>query len=254
MEYTWRWFGPDDPVSLADIRQAGATGVVTALHHLGNGTVWPRSEIDARRALIEASGLRWSVVESIPVPEPIKLGAADWRAYAQNWTETALNLAASGVTTICYNFMPVLDWTRTQLRHKLPDGAECLRFDLIDLAAFDLCILKRTGASASYPAALCAAAVRRADQMDDAARAVLSDTVLAGLPGAEESYTLEGFRDQLARYNGIGPDRLRANLAAFLHYVLPQLGAAGVRLAIHPDDPPRTILGAVSANRVGVRA
>lgn len=243
MEYTWRWFGPDDPVSLADIRQAGATGIVTALHHLPNGSIWSPEEITRRKAMIEAEGLRWSVVESIPVPEAIKLGLPGWQDLADAWAQSALNLAAQGITTICYNFMPVLDWTRTQLRHRLPDGAECLRFDRVDLALFDLFILRRPGAENSYEAPLQAAAAARHQQMDDAARTALTATILAGLPGAEESYSLDGFRAQIARYAEVDAAALRDNLGQFLARIMPQLAPRGVKLAIHPDDPPRPILG-----------
>ncbi len=243
MRQCWRWFGPDDPVRLADIRQAGATGVVTALHHLPNGRVWPAAEIAARQAEITAAGLVWEVVESIPVHEDIKTGAPGWEALADAWAETAVNLARAGVRTICYNFMPVLDWTRTELAHRLPDGAECLRFDAEVLAAFDLFELARPGAAAEHGPALAARAAARHAAMDGAARAALARTILAGLPGAEESYTLPAFRARLAAYAGIGPERLRERLAAFLARVLPAAEAAGARLALHPDDPPRPLFG-----------
>lgn len=243
MEYTWRWFGPDDPVSLADIRQAGATGIVTALHHLPNDTVWTPAEIAARKAQIEAAGLRWSVVESIPVPEAIKLGQDGWQDLADTWAQSALNLADQGVGTICYNFMPVLDWTRTALRHQLPDGAECLRFDHVDLAVFDMFILRRDGAQHAYTPAVQAEAARRFGTLPPAARDALADTVLAGLPGAEESYGLDEFAAKVAGYADMDAAKLRQNLANFLRRVLPVLAPRGIRLAIHPDDPPRPILG-----------
>ncbi|MFN4271795.1 MAG: mannonate dehydratase [Aliihoeflea sp.] len=243
MRYTWRWFGPDDPVSLSDIRQAGATEVVTALHHVPNGTVWTPSEIGRRRAEVEAAGLAWRVVESIPVCDAIKTGAADWRERADIWAESARNLAASGIDAICYNFMPVLDWTRTELDHRLPDGASCLRFDNVQFAAFDLHILSRDGAEADHDAPTRLSAREAFEAMDEAAIDRLTTTILAGLPGSEESFTLDGFRDRLAMYDGITPDRLRANLAAFLQRVLPQLEGTGVKLAIHPDDPPRALFG-----------
>ena len=243
MRYTWRWFGPDDPVSLSDIRQAGATEVVTALHHVPNGTVWTPAEIERRRAEVEAAGLAWRVVESIPVCDAIKTGAADWREKADIWAESARNLAASGIDTICYNFMPVLDWTRTELDHRLSDGASCLRFDNVQFAAFDLHILCREGAEADHDAPTRLSAREAFEAMDEAAIDRLTTTILAGLPGSEESFTLDGFRDRLAMYDGITPDRLRANLAAFLQRVLPQLEGTGVKLAIHPDDPPRALFG-----------
>lgn len=243
MEYTWRWFGPEDPVSLADARQAGATGIVSALHHVPNGKVWPLEDIARRKALIEAAGLRWSVVESIPVPEAIKLGEEGWEALADAWAQSALNMAQHGVMTICYNFMPVLDWTRTRLRHRLADGAECLRFDLVDLAVFDVHILQRPNARRAYSPALLKQADIRIKDLDDTQRTALIDTILAGLPGSEESYDLDGFRDQIARYDGLSADGLRRNLAQFLARVVPQIAAHGVQLALHPDDPPRPIFG-----------
>jgi len=243
MEQTWRWFGPDDPVTLADIRQAGATGIVTALHHLPNGAVWPVAEIAARKAMIEAAGLRWSVVESIPVHEDIKTGAPGWQDRADAWAQSAENLAVCGVLVICYNFMPVLDWTRTALRHTRPDGAECLRFDNDAAAAFDLFILRRAGAEADHGPDVCARAEAAFAAMDADARDALTATILAGLPGAEESWTVDTFRDRLAVYDGLGEAGLRRQLAAFLTRVLPRVQAAGAVLAIHPDDPPRPLFG-----------
>lgn len=243
MEYTWRWFGPDDPISLADIRQAGATGVVSALHHLPNDSVWSHDEIARRKAMIEGAGLIWSVVESIPVPEAVKLGQDGCDALCDMWAQSALNLAQQGIVTICYNFMPVLDWTRTELRHRLSDGAECLRFDRVDLAVFDMFILKRPAAAQSYGAAVQSAAATRFKQMDAEQVAALSATILAGLPGTETSYSLSDFQEQISRYAGIDAAALRRNLSRFLTRVMPQLAPHGVRLAIHPDDPPRPILG-----------
>ena len=240
MKQTWRWFGPDDAVTLADIRQAGATGIVTALHHLPNGAVWPRAEIEARRRMIAEAGLTWEVVESIPVHEDIKTAAPGWEAHADAWAESLRNLGACGIRTVCYNFMPVLDWTRTALDHELPDGARCLRFDAADFAAFDIHVLERPGARDDHPAAIVAEADRRAPTLD---REGLTATILAGLPGSEESYTPAQFRDRLAAYDGIDAQALRANLAAFLHRVLPVAAEAGVVLAIHPDDPPRPLFG-----------
>ena len=240
---TWRWFGPDDPVTLADIRQAGATGIVTALHELPNGAVWPREAIAARQEMIAEAGLTWQVVESVPVHEDIKIGAPGWERYADAWAESIRNLAAQGIGTVCYNFMPMLDWTRTDLAHELPNGARCLRFDNVDAAVFDLHILGREGAEADHAREVRQAARARHDGMDDAAIAALTDTILAGLPGAEESFTLDGFRAHLSRYDGIGAEGLRANLAAFLQRVVPVAEQAGVKLAIHPDDPPRPLFG-----------
>lgn len=243
MQETWRWFGPDDPVTLADVRQAGASGIVTALHDVPNGGLWPVEAIEARKAMIEEAGLQWSVVESIPLHEDIKTGAPGWREYAGIWAENLKRLARAGVTTICYNFMPVLDWTRTDLDYELPNGARCLRFDHLRFAAFDLYMLGRKGAEADYPAETreAARAVYEAMSADD--RELLTNNIIAGLPGSEESYTLDGFRQQLAAYDGLGPDDLRTQLAEFLKIVIPVAEEEGAILGIHPDDPPRSLFG-----------
>ncbi|MGY4750156.1 mannonate dehydratase [Pannonibacter sp. Q-1] len=243
MEQTWRWFGPADPVSLADIRQAGATGIVSALHDQPNGTVWPVERILERKAVIEAAGLTWSVVESIPVHEDIKTAAPGWERYAEAWVESMVNLARCGVRIICYNFMPVIDWTRTDLAYELPDGARCLRFDADAFAAFDLFILKREGAEAEYSAQEIDQARAAHAAMSEADVAKLMANIIAGLPGAEESYSLDSFRARLATYAEVDAERLRANLAAFLKIVIPVAEKEGVVLAIHPDDPPRPLFG-----------
>ena len=243
MLHTWRWFGPADPVSLSDVRQAGASGVVSALHDLANGVVWTPERIALRKAEIEAAGLTWSVVESIPVHEDIKTGAPGWEAHADAWAESLANLARAGITTICYNFMPVLDWTRTDLAYELEDGARCLRFDQTALAAFDLFILEREGADADYTAERREAAKRYHDALSPDARQRLCDNVIAGLPGSEESYSIEAFRARLAAYEGLGAEGLRRNLEAFLKRVVPVAEREGARLAIHPDDPPRPLFG-----------
>ncbi|SNR68432.1 mannonate dehydratase [Puniceibacterium sediminis] len=243
MRQAWRWFGPDDAISLQEIRQTGASGIVTALHHLANGTVWPCDEIIARRDMITAVGLTWDVVESIPVHEDIKTAAPGWERHALAWAESLTNLGACGIRTVCYNFMPVLDWTRTNLWYELPDGARCLRFDATDFAAFDIHVLCRPGAEDDHDPDMRARAATRAVEITQADRDALTATILAGLPGSEESYTAEGFKARLTAYDGIGPDDLRANLAAFLAIVLPAAEAAGIVLAIHPDDPPRPIFG-----------
>lgn len=243
MKQTWRWFGPNDAVTLSEIRQTGATGIVTALHHLPNGTVWPRDQIMARKQMIEEAGLTWDVVESIPVHEDIKTASPGWERHADAWAESLRNLGACGITTVCYNFMPVLDWTRTDLGYLLPDGARCLRFDAVDFAVFDIHVLQRQGAADDHPEVIRQAADERAASLTPDAAQKLTDTILAGLPGSEESYTLDLFRARLADYAGIDAKTLQANLTAFLQHVLPAAEEAGVVLAIHPDDPPRPIFG-----------
>ncbi len=240
---TWRWFGPNDPVSLADIRQAGATGVVSALHDLPNGTVWSIEAIAAYRDMIEAAGLRWEVVESVPVHEDIKRGAPGWEDKADAWAQSIRNLAACGVKTVCYNFMPLLDWTRTDLSFALPDGAQCLRYDAVDAAMFDIHILARPGAPQDHIPEVVQAAQIRFDKLALDGAQALTDTIIAGLPGAEESFDLDSFRQALAGYDRVGAEELRANLAAFLRHVIPVAEEVGVRLGIHPDDPPFPIFG-----------
>jgi mannonate dehydratase len=243
MEHTWRWFGPRDPISLAEIRQTGATGVVTALHEVPNGEVWPVEAIAARRAEIEAAGLTWSVVESIPVPESVKRGEPGSDRLLATYAQSVRNLAACGIDVVCYNFMPVLDWTRTDLAHRLPDGSWALRFDQDAFAAFDMFLLQRPGAADEYTDQEVTRAWAHLEMLSTAQRDRLVATVIAGLPGAEESHTLESLRAELARYAGIDGPALRSNLARFLAAVVPVAEEVGVRMAIHPDDPPRPLLG-----------
>jgi mannonate dehydratase len=246
MEQTWRWWGPADPITLSHVRQTGATGIVTALHDVPTGQLWTVEAIAERRRAIEADptlGLRWSVVESLPIPEAIKLGEGALSPLFETYCQSIRNLAACGVTTICYNFMPVLDWTRTELRAPLLGGGTALRFNAHQFAAFDCLMLERPGAEADHPPEVLVRGRTWFAQASEADKRTLVDTIMAGLPGAFDRYDIPGLRTMLARFAGIDRAALRANLVHFLRNVTPAAEEAGVRLAIHPDDPPRALLG-----------
>ncbi|CAM3252859.1 mannonate dehydratase [Paracoccus nototheniae] len=249
MRQTWRWFGPKDLVSIDDMLQAGVEGVVTALHHIPTGQVWTPDQIAERQAQLAVmsdgapSGLAWEVVESLPVSEDIKRQTGDWRLHIENWKTSMRHLAAAGIEVICYNFMPILDWTRTDLSYRLKNGATCMRYDALDFAAFDLFILQRKGVADDYTPEMQDAARARLATMSDARRQELTGNVVFGLPGAAERMSLDDVKDHLARYDAITPDRLRGHLVDFLAEVTPLAEELGMRLCCHPDDPPFPLLG-----------
>ena len=243
MTQTWRWYGPNDPVSLLDVRQAGAMGVVNALHHIPNGDIWSVKEIQKRKNEIEKAGLTWDVVESLPVHEKIKTRSADFEQIIENYKESMKNLAACGVYVICYNFMPILDWTRTRLDMPLENGSLALEYNASELRVFDLCILRREGAQQDYTIEEIEQAKNQFKNLEALDIQRISDNMLKGLPGSEEGYSMEEFKAMLDTYKGINADKLRSHLVQFLSEIIPLAEELGIRMCIHPDDPPFTLLG-----------
>ena len=243
MKQTWRWFGPDDPVKLSHVRQAGATGIVTALHHLNDGRAWPDDEIGKRKAEVEAAGLTWSVVESIIVHEDVKTRTGRFRELIENYKASIRAVAAAGIKTVCYNFMAITDWTRTDLDYPMWHGGTALRFDIIEFCAYDVLVLKRTGAETEHPAERIEAARKRLATMSESDLARLEQNLIGWVPAREFIYDRESFRRALDVYRDLSADGLRENLFAFLREIVPVAEEAGVKLAIHPDDPPFPIFG-----------
>ena len=252
MQECWRWFGPDDPVTLAHARQAGATGIVTALHHMNKGMAWTADEVAKRRAEIEAAGLVWSVVESIAVPECIKTRDGDCEQQIENWIASMRAVAAAGVKVVCYNFMAITDWTRTDLMWPLPHGGFALRFDRVDFIAYDAFVLKRK--NLEYGEAELAAAKARFEAMPEARMAQIERNLIDWVPARETAHDRQGFLSQLARYEGVGPEALSGALKQFLKAVVPVAEEMGVALAIHPDDPPFPLFGLPRVNSTAADA
>lgn len=243
MLQSWRWFGPEDPIPLDHVRQAGASGIVTALHHIYDGRAWTDEDVALRKRLVEDAGFTWAVCESIPVPNAIKHRRGDAAGAIGRWKDSLAALGRAGVPVVCYNFMPVVDWTRTNLRFPMPSTGLALRFDMPDFVGYDVFVLKRRDAEGDYAPALVEEGRRRVAAMSESALATLERTVIAGLPGGEDSYTRESIRARIAEYDDLSPDAMRDNLTLFLREIVPVAEAFGVRLAIHPDDPPVSLFG-----------
>ncbi len=243
MQETWRWFGPGDTITLRQIRQAGATGIVTSLHEIPTGEVWPLSVIQSRKAEIEAAGMNWSVVESVPLHNDIKTRTGDYLRYIANYQETLRNLGAAGIDTVCYNFMPVVDWTRTNLSYQLPNASQALRFEMTDFIAYDVFMLERENAEQDYNQEQLDVAKARFEALSPAERELLEKNIIAGLPGGEGSYDRKGIRKAIAQFIALGTEGYREHLFAFLREIIPVAEEAGVKMCIHPDDPPFSLFG-----------
>ncbi len=243
MLQSWRWFGPNDPVTLDHVRQAGASGIVSALHQIYDGRAWTPEDIAKRKGIIEAAGLTWAVCESIPVHNSIKLRSGPYRQYIDNWKTSLANLGRAGVPVVCYNFMPVVDWTRTDLLHSMPTTGFALRFDMVDFAAYDAFVLRRADAEKDYDAALLAAAREKLDGMSENQIATLEKNIIAGLPGGEDSYDRAGIARRIAQFDETGPEAMREHLFEFIREIAPVAEENNVRLGIHPDDPPFSLFG-----------
>jgi len=243
MQETWRWFGPDDTVTPQQIRQAGASGVVTALDHIKTGEIWPLEEIKTRQSLLTQNGIEWTVAESVPVHQDIKLRKGNYQVFIDNYRQSLVNLGKQGIKRVCYNFMPVVDWTRTNLSFELENGSSALRFEMSDFVAYDIHILERPNAASDYSEAQVGKAAERFSGMDDEDKILLESNIIAGLPGGEGSYDRQGIREAIEVFRGIGTAGLRRNLLSFLADIVPTAEAAGVVLAIHPDDPPFSLFG-----------
>lgn len=240
---TWRWFGPSDPISLTRIKQAGATGIVSSLHDVATGELWSKQAIEEHKALIESEGLTWEVIESIPVHNNIKTRTGNYRTLIENYKQSIVNAAECGIYTICYNFMPVVDWTRTNLMYQLPNKSHALRFEMTDFAAYDIFILERVGARESYSPDVIAKAEKSFAQMDENARSQLEKNIIAGLPGGEGSYTRDTIREAIEEFIQLGTEGFRNHLFAFLREIIPVAESVGAKMCIHPDDPPFSLFG-----------